>query len=205
MSMAADHMGHVHLGHIHLVHVADDEKAGSPRPPDWASSPRASGRAASLRQARGRRRRGGSSSWRGTLSFPRERSTFPNVAGPAETPPFPAGSKSSRSRTLCSGISPVCYNSILGCGSFSRNRWPLAEGPGSYRRWRVFHAETSCENCYPCGTTRLARLAGSSGLNWSVRTDLAMAILKDPDHTQHPRSTQQTAAQPSVREKIKRL
>ena len=58
-----------------------------------------------------------------------------------KTPPFPAGSrKSSKSRTLCYGISPVCLSLALRVAApFQGPVGSARGGAGSYRRWSFFH------------------------------------------------------------------
>lgn len=53
-------------------------------------------------------------------------------------------SGSTSSRSLKAGSLPRSTDSIVSCGPFQGPLAPFQKGPGSYRRWRVFHAEPSC-------------------------------------------------------------
>lgn len=98
-------------------------------------------------------------------------------------------------------------DSIVSCGSFSRNRWPLRKGPLSYRRWRAFHAEPPAKVASTRARQAFGTLAGSSGRSWPVRTGPCDGDPKGILTTRNTREALKRAVgrMPSVREKIKRL
>ena len=53
-------------------------------------------------------------------------------------------SGSASSRALNRDCSRVSTDSIVSCGPFQGPLAPFQKGPDLYRRWRVFHAESSC-------------------------------------------------------------